>query len=101
MSPTQRTLKYLRAAGYNAWIVEHWNAFARKRQDLYGFIDVLGLRKGETLAVQCTSASNVSSRVKKISEHENTASVRDAGWRIEVHGWTKGKRGAPRIVDVS
>lgn len=101
LSPTERTLKYLREQGYFAVVVERWNPFARIRQDLFGIVDVLGVRRGETIGVQCTSASNVSERVKKLAEHESTPRLREAGWRLEVHGWTKGKRGDPRIVDVS
>lgn len=99
MSPTERSLKYLKGLGYKAAITERWNSFAKIRQDLFGIVDVLALKPGETLAVQCTSSTNVSSRVNKVADHENTPWLRDAGWRIEVHGWTKGKRGAPRVVD--
>jgi hypothetical protein len=98
VSPTQRTLKHLRAAGYFAEVTERWNPFAKIRQDLFGFVDVLAIRKGETLAVQCTSLSNMSSRVKKIAEHENTPKVRDAGWQIHVHGWDGSKL---KVKDVS
>jgi hypothetical protein len=101
LSPTERTKKYLIGLGYRVAVTERWNSFARVRQDLFGIIDVLAVRKGETLGVQCTSASNVSSRVNKIAEHESTPSLRDAGWKLEVHGWTKGQRGAPRVVDCS
>ena len=101
MSPTQRSLKYLREQGYMAAVTERWNSFAHIRQDLFGIVDILAVRKGETLAVQCTSYSNVSERVNKIADHGATPKLRDAGWRIEVHGWTKGKRGAPRVVDCS
>jgi hypothetical protein len=101
VTPTERTLKYLRAQGYTAVITERWNQFAKIRQDLFGIVDVLALKPGETLAVQCTSAPNVSARVNKIADHDNTPRLREAGWRIEVHGWTKGKRGAPRVVDCS
>ena len=101
MSPTQRSLKWLRELGYTAVITERWNPFARIRQDLFGIVDVLAVARGETLAVQCTSAKNVSARVKKIAVHESTPRLREAGWRIEVHGWTKGKRGDPRVVDCS
>lgn len=87
VTPTQRSLKHLRAEGYTVAITEHWNHFARRRVDLWGFCDLLALRKGETLCVQCTSESNASARVKKIAEHENTPAVRDAGWGIVVHGW--------------
>lgn len=101
MSPTERTLKYLREQGYFAVVVERWNQFARIRQDLFGIVDVLAVKRGETLGVQCTSATHVAERVNKIAGHDSTPRLREAGWRLEVHGWTKGKRGAPRIVDVS
>lgn len=101
MSPTERTLKYLRALGYRAVVTERWNPFAKIRQDLFGIIDVLAVRRGETLGVQCTSYTNVSARVTKIAGHDSTPMLREAGWRLEVHGWTKGKQGAPRIVDIS
>lgn len=103
-SPTQRTLAALRERGYVPAITERWNPWARIRQDLYGFIDVLALHPetGETLAVQTTSASNVSARVAKIAKHENLPIVRRAGWRIEVHGWRKkGREWVCRVVDCS
>ena len=90
----------LRKIGYTATITEKWNPFARIRQDMWGFVDCVGLGDGVTLAVQATSASNVSARVKKIAEHPNVGAVRKAGWRIEVWGWTKGKK-EPRVVDCS
>lgn len=103
VTPTQRSLAYLRAQGYRVAVVEHWNPHAKVRQDLFGIVDVLAIGKGITLAVQCTSdnGGNVSARVKKASDHESTPWIRDAGWSFEIHGWKKGKRGPPRIVDVS
>jgi len=86
-SPTQLSLKKLRDEGYTVAIVEHWNAFARIRQDLFGFIDIIALRGNETLAIQTTTVSNMSARVTKISNNEYVAAVRDAGWAIHVHGW--------------
>lgn len=102
-SPTQRSKKHLEELGYFVWITEHWNAFARIRQDLWGFADLLALKEGEVLAVQTTSGSNVSARVKKIAEHDNVAKVRQAGIQIHVHGWAKGKNGrySLRVVDCS
>lgn len=102
-SPTQRSLKYLRDQGYTVAVVEHWNGFVNKRYDLFGFIDLLALRGDETLAVQTTSYSNVSARVRKIADHENVSAVRDAGWSISVHGWFKNKSGRweVRVVDLS
>lgn len=102
-SPTQRTLAKLRKEGWTVAVVEHWNPHARIRQDLFGVVDILALKDGETLAVQATSRGNISSRVKKIAEHENTPAIREAGWRFEVWGWGKMANGRweVRVVDVS
>jgi len=88
-SPTQLTLRHMREQGYNCAIVEYWGAFDHKRHDLFGFIDVLCLRGEETVAIQTTSYSNVSARVKKATASENLSWVREAGWTIHVHGWRK------------
>ena len=103
-SPTKRSLALLREQGYLAEVVEKWNAHARVRQDLFGIVDILAVRDGETLAVQTTSASNVSKRVQKIAESEAAAVLRKAGWRLHVHGWSKNKtqrKWVCRVVDVS
>ena len=87
ISPTQLSLKKLREEGYTVAVVEHWNSFARIRQDLFGFIDLLALKGKEVLAVQTTTATNLNARCKKIGDHENVSIVREAGWSIHVHGW--------------
>jgi hypothetical protein len=102
MSPTQRSLAFLRGRGYLVAVVEKWNPHARIRQDLFGCLDLVAIKDGETLGVQTTSASNVAARVQKIAEAEATPLLRSAGWKIEVHGWRKLKSGwEPRIVDLS
>lgn len=91
-SPTQRTLKEMRGRGYTCAVVERFNPFAKVRQDLYGFVDVLCVGNGETVAVQTTSGDNVASRVTKIGSDElaeAVAACRKAGWKIVVHGWRK------------
>ena len=80
MTPTQRSLAYLREQGYTVAIVERWNPFARIRQDLFGFVDLLAIRKGETLAVQTTS-TNVSERIKKIQDSEYLPKITPSGTR--------------------
>jgi hypothetical protein len=72
MSPTQRSLAKLRSEGYRVAVV-----------------DILAIRGSETLAVQSTSGSNVSTRVKKTAEAEATAEILAAGWKFFVHGWRK------------
>lgn len=103
MTPTQRSLAKLKADGYRCAVVERWNPHARIRQDLFGIVDILAIREGETLAVQATSGSNVSSRIAKIGESDATADIRAAGWRFEGHGWRKTSNGrwACRVENVS
>ena len=92
-SPTERSLKKMRDDGYLVAVVERWNPHARIRQDLFGIIDLLGIKDGETLAVQTTTLSNMKARILKISESEATPIIRLANWKIEVHGWRKLKSG--------
>lgn len=102
MTPTQRSLIYLREQGYLCEVVEKWNSFTKTRKDLWGWCDILAIREGEILAVQVTAAG-VSSRIKKIMESETLPIVRKAGVRIEVHGWRKNVKGryVMRIEDMS
>ena len=101
-SPTQRSLEYLREQGYHAEVVERFNSFTKRRHDLWTWCDILAIRKDEVLAVQVTAA-DVSTRIKKIQDSDTVALVRDAGIRIEVHGWTKRANGryAIRVEDIS
>jgi carbonic anhydrase len=97
MSPTQRSLAYLREQGMTCEVVERWNAFARIRQDLFGIIDIVALDEQQTLGVQTTSWTNVSARVKKIADSPHLPALLRAGWVLEVHGWKKGLS-TPKIV---
>ena len=101
-SPTQRSLEYLRELGYHCEIVEKWNPWRKVRQDLWGWCDILAIRRDEVLAVQGTSAG-VAARIKKIQESDTVAKVREAGIRVVVHGWTKRANGryALRVEDIS
>lgn len=102
-SPTQLSLKMLREDGWFCWITEHYNYYARIRQDLWGFGDIIALKPGQRLCVQTTTASNMSARVKKIANHENVGKVRDADIMIHVHGWYQDdkKQWHCKVKDVS
>lgn len=96
MSPTQRTLKWLRNQGYTVAVVERWNPYAKVRQDLFGFIDLVAIRAGENgvLAVQCTSGANHALRRNKIAEIPLAQTWLDVGCRIQIISWSKrGPRG--------
>jgi len=97
------TLRLLRDEGWTAEVTERWNPHARVRHDLFGFIDVLAVKGEQTLAVQTTSAGNVAARIRKIADTPTIGAVREAGWTIRVHGWSKkaGRWTLARDVDVS
>jgi hypothetical protein len=92
-SPTQRSLNALRKEGWRCAVVERWNAYAKVRQDLFGFIDVLAMHAGRTgiLGVQATSASNLASRVNKALDSDDLATWLVSGNHFVVHGWEKRK----------
>lgn len=93
-SPTQRSKKYLQDDGWTVAITERWNSFAKIRQDLFGFIDLVCLAPGVILGVQTTSASNASSRVNKILDEPAALQWIQAGGKILVLAWSKkGPRG--------
>lgn len=103
-SPTKRTLALLRKLGYRVAVVERWNAFAKIRQDLFGFIDVLAIRKDEpgVLGVQATTRANQAARMAKILEAPALVDWICSGNRVEVHGWAKvGPRGKRKTWQVT
>ena len=105
-SPTQRTLTRLRREGYFAQVVERFNAHAKVRQDLFGFVDVVAVHPsaGRVLLVQATSHPNVSARVRKIVG-ERAAEARaclDYGLVVEVWGWRKvGRRWTATVRQIA
>ena len=102
MSPTQLSLKWLREQGYLAEVVERFIPGANIRKDLWGWTDIVAIREGETVAVQCTSWDNISSRVRKIEESDTVGPVRKANWSIWVIGWKKkDNRWVHKLVDIS
>lgn len=91
-SPTQRSLKDLRAKGYSAAVVEHWNQFAHIRQDLYGWIDIVACSsKYGILGVQTTTYSNMKARIAKAKGNIHLANWLGGGGALHVHGWRKVK----------
>lgn len=89
-SPTVLTLKKLRSEGWTPWIVEHWNSFAKIRQDLFGFGDILAFRldNGDAMIIQCTTKSNVAARRKKI-DNNAVGPTWSIYHRLQVWGWFK------------
>lgn len=101
-SPTQLTLKRLRADGWMAAVVERWNQWSKIRQDLWGFVDIVAIRGDDSLFIQCTTNDNVSKRIAKMKLLASPYMVhRPPNRRVEVWGWAKkGQRGKRKTWEV-
>lgn len=91
MTPTQRTLKLFRDRGYTCAVTERWNPFAKIRQDLFTFIDVLALGNGQMIGIQTTSASNHAKRREKILATPEARDWIAAGGEVLIVSWKKPK----------
>lgn len=100
MTPTQLSLKKLREDGYHAQVVEKWNPFAHIRQDLFGAIDIIAVKKDQPgcLGIQTTSTPNMSARIDKSLTLPAMRAFVEAGNRFMVWGWAKrGARGERKV----
>ena len=104
MSPLARSKELYEERGYTVETVERWIPGANIRKDFLGCIDLIAMRPDppDVVAIQSTSASNVSARVKKIADSAGLALMRALGWTVEVHGWGKrDNRWRVRVEDIS
>lgn len=94
-SPTQRTLAYCKKQGWLPAVVEKWIPQVRRRNDLYGGIDLVAMRPGEPglLGIQATSNSNAAAREHKLAALPTMVEWLKAGLDLEVWGWRKLKVG--------
>lgn len=99
---TQRSLAWLRENGYSPTVVEHYNPYARRKFDLYGFLDIVALHpehKG-LLGIQTTTGDHLQERItkaKKISAFDLWIAC---GNRVQFHGWRKlAGKWTPRILE--
>lgn len=104
-SPTARSLKECRKRGWEAYVVERYNMYARKKFDMFGCIDVVvlvpardicdGLRwKPGILGIQATSGDNHAARRHKIADEPRMKLWLEAGGRLQIWSWAKqGARG--------
>lgn len=80
-----------------AGVVERHNSFSGKKNDLFGFVDIVAISDDETIGVQATSAANVQSRVKKIVGLSAARAWLACGSRkVWVVGWRRYKQAIDR-----
>jgi hypothetical protein len=105
-SPAEISGQFLRRLGFRVSHQERWNAHAGKRQDLFGFIDILAIHPELqiTLGVQSTTFTHITERMKKIEEACSKAALDwlSAGNQIQIYGWKtmkpRGKRPYRRVA---
>jgi hypothetical protein len=108
-SPMQMALAEMRLRGWIAEITEHWNPFARTRNDLLGIFDLIAICdtylvkridddgyeripcQPHLLGVQVTSGDHHAHRRGKMLAHPNLRAWLATGAKAEI--WSYAKRG--------
>jgi len=97
ISPTSRTLNYIREQGWLADKVEQFNPYAGKfgqRKDMFGFGDIVAMGENSIIAIQSCGQS-FSEHHKKITLDEyvapNALKWIESGGRLILIGWRKVK----------
>jgi hypothetical protein len=102
-SPTARSLALLRACGHDADVVERFLVHANVRRDLFGCIDIVAVRRGESgaLGVQSTTRDHISHRRTKAAALPALRTWLAAGNRFQLHGWYRqGAKWEVKIIEL-
>jgi hypothetical protein len=91
----QRSEDLLQKQGFHVWIAERWNPWAHKRQDMFGFADLLAIKSGISgvTAVQATG-EDIHSHLEKMLPNPYLKVWLEASNQCFVWAWRKrGSRG--------
>lgn len=89
MSPTARTLKVLREAGWPAQVVERWCQWSKRRKDLFGCIDLVALINGRIVGIQACAGGSHAARRKKAQDEPLLQEWLKANGLFVVWSWAK------------
>ena len=92
-SLNQRAIAIYKNKGYICDTVESYNSFTKRKKDLFTIFDVVAVGNKETVGIQLTSKSNMSARIRKITESDALPYLLSAGWRVVVMGFYKQPNG--------
>jgi len=83
----QRSLALIKDFNWHYWRTEHWNGFTRRREDMFGFCDILCLDGGRTIAVQACG-SDYQEHVRKIRGNEFVRPwLKGKGNELQIWSW--------------
>jgi hypothetical protein len=100
MSPTARTLQWLREHHIDAQIVEKIVPRTKQKQDLFGAIDIVAL-PNRILGIQTTDGSHHAARAAKASTNVSLARWIICGGGFEIWSWRKSARSGKWIRRVA
>jgi len=89
----QRSREHLMSLGYRVTMVETYNAFSGRKQDLFGIFDFLAIGNGHTVGVQVTSDSAKANRRSKIEASPHYHEWKATGNKVLLLTYGKNKRG--------
>jgi hypothetical protein len=93
MSPTARTLKWLRDNYITAQVVEKIVPHSYIKQDLFGCIDIIALTPDRRiLGIQTTTGDNHAARVTKAQNEPRCVEWLRCHGKYEVWSWRKSQR---------
>jgi len=108
MTPTARTLRYLRQNKTRACIAEYCQRHSFHTHDLFNFIDVVALdtSRRQIIGIQVTTSSNYSARKRKIlgACRKDALDWLECGGVIEIWGWRQlagQEKWTPRIGELT
>ena len=93
MTPTQRTMRWLRDGGHTVGIVERWvgRPGTGARVDLFNFIDMIAIGPDGIVGVQSCGQA-FSEHAQKILEAEHLEEWLTRGGKLWLIGWRQVKR---------
>lgn len=103
MTPTERTLRWLRKQGYTCQVVERRIPHTFVTKDLFGCIDIVAIKAGipGVLGVQVTSRAHLADRLAKVKREPRAALWRECRNDLLVVGWSKrGEAGRRKLWEV-
>lgn len=94
MTPTARSLAYLRRLGFIADVCERWIPGACIRRDLFGLFDIVAVDSTDRIfMIQATTRNHIAHRLKKMEASPMLAQILRAGVLVEVWGWGQARAG--------
>ena len=102
----KKSMEHLRSLGYLVAKVERWNPHARKRQDLWNFVDILAIRpytdcRGDDRVLVQSCCDDLAKHEAKLMAEPRVLIALRSGFRVEIHAWKKHKHARGRILQVS